>query len=65
VSDGTSSGTVLLADVVPGVAGAFPSMLTVFTPRPEIPAEIFFLARSRTGFSFGVGGYEVCACSCA
>jgi hypothetical protein len=59
VSDGTTVGTRMLKDVVPGVVGSFPSLLTVFSPRPQIPTEIFFTVRSHSGFVFGTGGYEV------
>ncbi len=59
VSDGTTAGTRMLKDVVPGVVGSFPSLLTVFSPRPQVPQEIFFTVRSFSGFSFGTGGYEV------
>ena len=59
-TDGTLAGTYMVRDVIPGFAGSYPSMLTVFTPRPEIPAQIFFIVRSSSGFGpFGVGGYEV------
>ncbi|CAN0545100.1 unnamed protein product, partial [Ectocarpus sp. 8 AP-2014] len=44
VSDGSGGGTLLLADVRPGSAGAFPSYLTLLEPTAGGGERLFFLA---------------------
>lgn len=53
VTDGTDTGTVLVADVRPGTAGGFPSYLTPFTPTAGGGERLFFLANG--------GGYDAAA----
>jgi hypothetical protein len=59
VSDGTASGTTMVKDVVTGTLGSFPSMLTVFSPRPEIAEKVYFFVKSDQGYVFGTGGHAV------
>ena len=59
-SNGQASGTAIVHDIVRGSKGSFPTMLTVFTPRPnDIAPTIYFFIKSDRGFVFGTGGSEV------
>lgn len=48
-----------MLDIETGVAASAPKFLTVFSPRPSLPEQIFFLVSSHAGDGYGPGGTEM------